>query len=516
MLLDIENMSHSFGDKIIYENVNIKINDGEKIGLVGTNGSGKSTLINLLNGNLLCDSGSIKWLGKHKVGYLDQYATIEQNQTIYNYLLTAFSDLVDIENKYNEINNKIASASSEDEMMKLAEQSSKLYDILDKNNYYAIPNEINKVASGLGIGSIGMDNLISNISGGQRAKVMLVKLLLEKPDLLILDEPTNFLDSNHIEWLTKYLNDYTGTFLIVSHDTVFLNNIVNVIWSVESNNIVRYTGNYNDYLRQRQEKDILLQKTFDSQTKVIAKLQDYIDRNIARASTAKMAHSREKQLEKIELVKLDEKPPEPHFKFDYKSIQSKIILRVTDLIIGYDKPLLPPINLLIQNGEKWLIKGFNGIGKSTFLKTICGIIPSLGGNFELCDNLLIGYYEQDLNFNEPDKTAINDVCNEYPRVDPRLIRTYLSKCGLSAKHLMQPIESLSGGEQSKIKICKIMLKKCNFLILDEPTNHLDVASKNSLAKAINEFKGTVIFVSHEADFIQKIDCKVLDIESLKF
>lgn len=513
-MLVIENMSQSFAERVIYKDVSIRINKGDKIGLVGANGSGKSTLINILNGTILCDKGNIKWEGKHKVGYLDQYASVDESLTIYEYLEGAFSELKEIEEKFNKVNESMAYATSDEELIRLSEQSGKLYDRLEEGNYYAIPSTINKVASGLGVTGFGLDTSLSKLSGGQRAKVMLVKLLLEQPSLIILDEPTNFLDVTHVEWLTRYLIDYKGTFLIVSHNTDFLNKVVNCIWDVHNLTITRYSGNYESFLEQREMKLMQADKLREAQEKTVDKLKDYIARNKARAATARMAKSREKQLAKIEIMEKAEPLPIPQFKFAYKPLIAKQIITVKDLTIGYNRPLIKNINFAVQNGEKLRIKGFNGIGKTTLLKTLCDIIPSLAGDIELNRNLVIGYYEQDHNFNNEDITAVSEIYNTFPKLSEREIRGYLARAGLTAKHLQQPIKNLSGGEQSKIKLCKLMIKQHNVLLLDEPTNHLDVAAKEVLVKAINEFPGSVIYVTHENDFADKINSRELDIESL--
>ncbi len=513
-MLVIENLCHGFGDKTIYNNVNIRINKGDKIGLVGANGSGKSTLINLLNGKILCDSGSIKWEANHKVGYLDQYATVDPDKTVYSYLEEAFSDLLEIEDKYNKMNESLAGISDLEEMEKLIDKSTKLFEYLDNHNYYSIPSTINKVAAGLGVTAFGLETKLGTLSGGQRAKTMLVKLLLEQPDLIILDEPTNFLDVNHIEWLVKYLNDYEGTFLIVSHDTGFLNKVVNVIWSVEANNIYRYSGDYDKFLEMREMKMMQHQKLYESQQREIATLQEYIDKNKARASTAKMAHSRERMLNRIEVVEKITELPKPNFKFTYKPIVAHRVLTVSNLTIGYDKPIMSNINFSLENGEKLCIRGFNGIGKSTLLKTITQKIPKLDGEIVSNPNNVVGYFEQEMVFDNSDVTATTDVLHDFPKLSEKEARGHLARAGLTSKHLQQPINKLSGGEQSKIKICKIMISPCNLLILDEPTNHLDVKSKESLVEAINNFAGTTIIVSHETDFISKINCRVLDLEKL--
>lgn len=514
-MLSLENLGHGFGEKVIYKDVNIRINKGEKIGLVGANGSGKSTLINILNGTILCDEGRVKWEGSYKVGYLDQHATLPKEESVYNYLMTAFSELSELEKRYNEVNEKLATVTDADEMEKLILKSTRLFEELDEKNYYAIDSTINKVAAGLGVTAFGLESKIATLSGGQRAKVMLVKLLLEHPDLIILDEPTNFLDVNHIEWLKKYLNDYDGTFLIVSHDTEFLNDVVNVIWNVEASNIYRYTGSYNKFLELREMKMMQHQKLYEAQQREIASLQEYIDKNKARAATARMAHSREKMLKRIEVAPKLVEEIKPSFSFKYTKLVAHRILTVTDLTIGYDKPIMSNISFSLENGDRLCIKGFNGIGKTTLLKTIIKKLDKMGGEITINGNVVVGYFEQDINFYNDKVTAVTDVINEYPKLTEKDARMWLARCGLTAKHLQQPIASLSGGEQSKIKLCKIMLSPCNLLILDEPTNHLDVKAKESLIEAINEFEGSVILVSHESDFIKKINnFKVLDLEKI--
>jgi len=505
-MLEIKNLNHGFGERVLYKNVNLRINKGDKIGLVGENGSGKTTLINMLNGKLLCDTGDIIWDKKGKVGYLDQFANIDRSQTIYQYLESAFFDLMQTEEEFNKVNESMATA-SEEELPKLMKQSGELFEELDEHNYYAIPSEINKIASGLGVTAFGLDTKIDTLSGGQRVKLMLVKLLLEKPELIILDEPTNFLDTQHIEWLTKYLQEYKGSFLIVSHDIEFLNKVVNIIWAIDMQNILSYPGNYDKYVKIKEERINQQNKQAEKQQQVEEKLKDYIARNGVRAATAKQAKSREKALEKLQEDKLEiikeSNPPEISFK--YKNIDNTHMLVVKNLSVGYDKPLITGISFTLLNGGKMRISGFNGVGKSTLLKTIKGQIEQLSGTININKNVILGYYEQDHKFSNPENTAIEEVAVFYPKMTDKEIRSHLARAGLSTKKQMQPVKSLSGGEQCKIQLCLIMLEPCNLLLLDEPTNHLDIKAKEVLAEAINKFKGGVIFVSHENEFAELIN-----------
>ena len=499
-MIEIKNMTHGFGDKILYKNVNITINKGEKIGLVGANGAGKTTLISLLTGTKLCDSGQIVFQGKFTVGYLDQYVSVDKDKTIFEYLCGSYKELYDLEKEAERLS--IVGAETQD--MKKIERASQIYEELVEKDFYAIESKIKKYASGLGVDKIGYDRLMKELSGGQATKVILCKLLLQSPDFLILDEPTNHLDEMHIDWLVDYLQSYKGTFLIVSHDTQFLDKVCTTIFSVEFSNIVRYVGNYTQFVRQHNEKVEFQEKNIKAQEQKIEKLEEYIAKNSCRTNTARQAQSRKKQLDKIvRLEKLNE-PPTPKFKFAYSQIRANPILQTENLTIGYNYPLLKDINLKLLNGEKLAIMGFNGLGKTTTLKTIMGLIPAISGKIKLADKLKIGYYEQILNWDNEELTPLQIVKNEFPKLDDKVLRSYLSHAGLTSKQMLQSICSLSGGEQSKVKLCKLMIEPNNMLILDEPTNHMDVKSKQALAQAIKNFEGSVILVSHELDFVEQI------------
>lgn len=510
-MLEIKNLSHGFGDHELYKNVNIRINKGDKIGLVGTNGSGKSSLINIINGNLISDKGDLIWDKKHNVGYLDQYAKINSNLTIYDYLEQAFDDIKKVEIEYNELNKKFETASP-NEFEELLKKSTFLFEYLDKHDFYSIPSTIKKVASGLGVVDLGLDTKIQCLSGGQRAKVILSKLLLSKPDLIILDEPTNFLDTKHIEWLETYLKNFDGTFLIVSHDTHFLDAVCNTIWSVEYLTINKYSGNYTQFLKQKAEKETLTEKIIAKQEQKIQKLEDYIAKNSARSATAKQAQSRAKQLSKIERIEKPKTAPVPNYKFKHVPIKAKTLIDIKNLTVGYEHPLLKNINLIVDNHQKIRITGFNGLGKSTFLKTIMGMTPELEGIISKHHQLNIGYFAQDISWEKDSLTPIEELRFEFPKMDDKQIRACLAQAGLPSKLQMQPLKSLSGGEQTKVKLCKFILQPFNMLILDEPTNHLDTLAKDALAKAVNEFDGAVIFVSHMEDFANQINCKTLDLQ----
>lgn len=507
-LLEVENLTHSFGDKLLYKDSSFELYKGEHMGIVGQNGAGKSTLIKILLGEILPDKGVVKWQNGITIGKLDQYAIVEENQTIFNYLRTAFSKLYKVEEELNKLYEEMAENYNENILNKV----SKYQEELEEKNFYAIDSTIQKIASGLGITALGMENNLKNLSGGQRAKVILAKLLLQNPEVLVLDEPTNFLDKEHVEWLSEYLTTFKGAFIIVSHDFEFLEKVATCICDIEFNKMKKYKGTY---LKQKEllREDYIRQ--YNSQQKEIKKLEEYIAKNKVRASTAQMAKSREKKLEKMEKIDKPSFTTKPHFRFNCVESTAQVILEVNNLEVGYYYPLLPKMKFDIRNEEKVVITGFNGIGKSTLLKTIMGEIAPIAGEFKFSETIKnIGYYEQDLKWENEEDTPLNIILKDFPKLTQKQIRKHLADCGIKKEHVIQPITTLSGGEQAKVKLCKLILKPCNLLILDEPTNHLDADTKEELKKAITEFKGTVILVSHEASFYKDLATRVVNIENL--
>lgn len=512
-LVEITGLTHSFGDKKVFSDTGMQLFRGDKMGLTGRNGAGKSTLINILTGLVVPDDGYIKWNPKTTYGYLDQQAKIGSKTTVMEYLKGAFSNLFKIEEELNSANEKTALCTDKAELKRLLDISGRCQNMLETNNFYAVKSDIEKVAAGLGVTAFGFDTPVGKLSGGQRAKVMLAKLLLRNPDVLLLDEPTNFLDREHIEWLTKFLISFKGSFIVVSHDSGFLKNVVNCICNIEFFTISRYNGSYDSFLRQKEQKAENYMRSYNHQQKEIAKLEDYISRNLYRASTTAMAQSRRKKLNKMERIDKPAVTVKPTFSFQFKTVSKKPLLRVKKLEVGYTQPLLPPIDITIRTGQKIAITGFNGIGKSTFLKTIAGIIPALSGSFRYEPDVLTGYYEQENIWENPEKTAFAEIKDEYPSMRDREVRASLSRCGLRPEQVMQALKTLSGGEQAKVKLCRITLRQYNLLILDEPTNHLDADAIERLKTAVAEFEGSVIFVSHSKDFCSVAD-RVLDMEKL--
>lgn len=513
-ILDVKNLTQIFGDKKLFNHADMQLFGGDKLGLTGLNGAGKSTFINILIGEVVPDEGYIKWNPRVKLGYLDQQAKITEHMTIKHYLKGAFADLFELDEQLRALDDEISLCKDEAKALQLCEKAEKLRDRLTGGGFYAINSTIDKAAAGLGLNSIGLDSDVATLSGGQRAKVMLAKLLLQNPDVLLLDEPTNFLDVQHIAWLTKFLNSYKGSFILVSHDFEFLNSVVNCICDIDNGKINRYNCNYEKFVQLKAIKAQEYERNYNAQQKEIAKLQDFIDKNIVRASTSKMAKSRRKKLEKIERMDSPTKVPKPSFIFDYTPAVGQTVLKCADLEIGYDDTLVPPITVSLDRSEKLAVTGFNGIGKSTFLKTLIGQVPKIAGAFEFAENVKIGYYMQENTFDDDKITALEEVHNLYPKMNEKDIRSALSRCGLSAEHISQPLYSLSGGEQSKVKLCKLTLDKYNILLLDEPTNHLDVNAIEQLKVAIKLFDGAVLFVSHSKEFCRAVADDVLDFEKL--
>lgn len=513
-ILQVTDLTQTFGDKKILIDAEMQLSRGDKMGLTGLNGAGKSTFINILTGNVIPDKGYIKWNPKISCGYLDQQAKINQRITVWEYLKLAFSDLFETEKELAELNGKIACCRDEKKLSELLQRSGSCQNILESNNFYSVGSEIEKVAAGLGITAFGLDTPVSRLSGGQRAKVMLAKLLLQNPDVLLLDEPTNFLDREHIDWLAKFLGAFKGSFIIVSHDAGFLSRVVNCICDIENYGIARYNGSYDHFLSLKAQRGEEYSRRYQSQQKEIKKLEDYIAKNIVRASTTAMAQSRRKKLEKMDIMERPTETKKPTFLFQYKPITVKVLLKVKGLEVGYDAPILPKIDFNLKAGEKIAVTGFNGIGKTTFLKTLSGLLPKISGQFHFDEKVVIGYYEQENVWDDPSLTPFSEIKNLHPTMKDREVRGNLARCGLRQEQIMQSLSTLSGGEQAKVKICKLILSPCNLLILDEPTNHLDVNAIEQLKTAIREFEGSVLFVSHSKDFCEAAADRKLNMEAL--
>ena len=507
-ILNAENISHSFGGRQILEDASFRLLKGEHIGLIGANGEGKSTFLKIITGELTPENGTVEWCRHITYGYLDQYSTLEKGKSIMDVLRGAFSHLSDLEAEMVGIYDKMAQA-SDDEIDSMMEEVGELQEILDSSGYYTIDTKITEYANGLGLGEIGLEKDVSELSGGQRAKVLLAKVLLENPMILILDEPTNFLDENHINWLTSFLQNYENAFILVSHDMPFLSKVTNIIYHLENTVLTRYKGSYEDFLRMYDLKKTQIEQAYKKQQKKIADLEDFVARNKARAATATLARSRQKELDKMERISIAPEKVKPTFVFQSDRAPGKVVISAENLVIGYDSPLTRKINVEIERNKKIVIKGVNGLGKSTLLKTLLKIIPPLEGEIVHDQFINVGYFEQEESAS--DKTALQEFWDEFPSLTNAQARAALAKCGLTTEHITTQMRVLSGGENAKVRLCKIMQNPANILVLDEPTNHLDIMAKEELARAIKEFRGTVLLVCHESEFYEGIVDEVWDV-----
>lgn len=508
--LNVTNVSHSFGGRQILEDVSFKLMRGEHVGLVGANGEGKSTFLNIVTGHTLPDEGKVEWPGKVTVGYLDQQSTLEKGKTIREVLQTAFNGMYAMEQEMLDLYEKMGDATPE-EMDKMMAKVGEIQTQLEESGFYSLDSKIEEVANGLGLGSIGLDRDVSELSGGQRSKVLLTKLLLQNANILLLDEPTNYLDIEHIEWLTKFLQNYENAFILISHDVPFLNNVVNVIYHLENCELTRYSGNYDKFQEMYAIYKSQKEAAYERQQQEIAKLEDFVARNKARVATTNMAKSRQRKLDKMDIIEKPREKIKPTFKFKEARTPSRFICTAKDLVLGYDTPLTKPVSFALEQGQKIAIRGVNGLGKTTLLKTILGVIPPISGKVELGQFLEPGYFEQEER-EKNENTALDDVWNEYPGLTNYEVRAALAGCGLTNEHITSKVFVLSGGEAAKVRLCKLMLKDVNWLVLDEPTNHLDVDAKEELQRALKEFKGSVLLVSHEPEFYEGWVDKVWNIE----
>lgn len=498
-ILEVKNLSHGFGDRAIFENVSFRLLKGEHIGLVGANGEGKSTFMSIVTGKLQPDEGKVEWSKYVTAGYLDQHAVLEKGMTVRDVLRTAFDELFKTEERINKIYMSMAEEGTDVDA--LMEEVGELQDRLETRDFYTLDAKIDEVARALGVMDFGMDTDVTDLSGGQRTKILLAKLLLEKPDILLLDEPTNYLDAEHIAWLKRYLQEYENAFVLISHDIPFLNDVINIVYHVENQDLVRYAGDYDNFQSVYAMKKAQLEAAYERQQKEIADLQDFVNRNKARVATRNMAMSRQKKLDKMEIIELQAEKLKPEFHFKESRTPGRFIFQTKDLVIGYDSPLTKsPLNLTFERNQKVAIVGANGIGKTTLLKSLLGIIQPLEGEVETGDFIDLGYFEQEAEGSR--QTPLEAVWDAFPALNQAEVRAALAKCGLTSKHIESQIQVLSGGEQAKVRFCLLMNRENNVLVLDEPTNHLDVDAKDELKRALQAFKGSVLMVCHEPEFYE--------------
>ncbi len=507
-ILNVEHLTHGFGDRAIFQDVSFRLLKGEHIGLVGANGEGKSTFMNIITGKLTPDEGKIEWAKNVRVGYLDQHTVLEKGMTIRTVLSSAFDFLYALEAQMNEICDKMGNA-SETELEAYMEELGTIQDLLTMHDFYLIDAKVDEVARALGLTELGLERDVTDLSGGQRTKVLLGKLLLEKPDILLLDEPTNYLDAEHIEWLKRYLNDYENAFILISHDIPFLNSVINLIYHMDNQELNRYPGDYDKFQEVYAMKKAQLEAAYNKQQKEIADLKDFVARNKARVATRNMAMSRQKKLDKMDVIELAGERPKPEFHFKEARTPGRYVFQTKELVIGYDEPLSSPLNLEMERGAKIVLTGANGIGKTTLLKSILGLIPPISGSVEQGDYLSIGYFEQEMDQNIA-TTCIEEIWQEFPGFSQYEVRSALAKCGLTTRHIESKVKVLSGGEQAKVRLCKLINRETNILLLDEPTNHLDTDAKEELRRALMAYKGSILMVCHEPLFYEGLATDVWD------
>ena len=508
----ITNGMVTYGANTILEEINFEINDKEKIAIVGRNGSGKTTLLKAINDNSMLEEGigenkfSIYKEGVSKIGYLKQIDFEDETKTMLQEILKVYKEITDLEDKIKNLENKMQEESS-DKLIKSYTESLEKYEFLGG---YTYKKEIDTAIKSFGFSNEDKDKKISQFSGGQKTKIAFLKLLLSKPDILLLDEPTNHLDITAIEWLEKYLKNYKKSVVIVSHDRMFLNRIVDKVYEIEYGTITRYKGNYEDFERQKRANYEKQLKDYEYQQKEIKRLQSIVDRFKYKPTKAKMALSKLKQIERM--VKIEEPNKYDlktfHNNFDIKK-SGENVLKVKELEIGYEK-VLQKISFELYRGDKLAVIGENGIGKSTLLKTLSGKIESLGGSFELGHNVFLNYFDQQLEFENEENTVFEEFSKKFPELTTTKLRTILGTFLFSGEDVDKKIKMLSGGEKARLKLCEIFKTEPNLLLLDEPTNHMDIIGKESLENILKEYEGSLIFVSHDRYFVSKIANKILE------
>ncbi len=496
-LLEINDLTYNYSDKELYKKVSLKINQGEHCTLVGVNGSGKTTLLNLIVGDLLPDQGTIKFEPHVTYSYLDQQLKVKQDMPVSEYLYGVYEDLF---RKEKQMEKYYQDAATSEDFEKLLAKAERIQQELDDADFYSLQEKVGKLTDGLGFDKEHLEAPLHELSSGQREKAYLAKMLLEEKDVLIMDEPTNFLDQTQVAWLSSYLASYPNAFLVVSHDQEFLRKIANVVFILENGTITRYKGTYDHFLTQHALDKEQYEKNYEAQQRYIKKEETFISKHIVRATSAKAAKSHRARLSHLE--RMDAPGKEEgfvHFSFPFTHDVGELPLKVNELSIGYQKPLLDPITFSLKKGEKIAILGQNGVGKTTFLKTILGTIPSLGGSFIWLEGININYFNQDAKI-DLSMTPFEYLHSVYPDLNNTQIRTALGACGVKKELALRKMNELSGGEVTKTRFAIMTLKKSNFLVLDEPTNHLDQKAKDALFEAISKYQGSVIIVSHEKDF----------------
>ncbi|MBE3591845.1 MAG: ABC-F family ATP-binding cassette domain-containing protein [Thermoanaerobacter sp.] len=510
-IITVSNVTKSYGIDIILQNISFIINEGDKIGVIGENGAGKSTLFNLLGGFSEVDSGTIS-ISANKIGYLQQNTVIESEKSIYEEVKTVFDEIFQLEKQIKSLEEKISQTKDSHLLDKLFLEYSFLTEKYNELDGYSVESKIRGVLNGLGFDVSQFDTPVSTLSGGQKTRLMLAKTLLLSPDVLLLDEPTNHLDINSIEWLEQYLKFYNGTILIISHDRYFLDKIVTRIFEIENTHLSVYEGNYTEYLKRKKLEMEAKLKAYEEQQKEIKRIKSIIQIQKSRRTekSVKMAESKQKLLEKMEII---EKPvinnKSINLRFDFDLESGNDVLTVKNLSLRFDRQIFSNVSFEIKKGEKIALLGPNGIGKSSLLKILVGEIDNFEGEIKFGTNVITGYYEQEFKSLNAEKTVIDEIWDENPYLTQTEVRTLLASFLFRDEDVFKTISTLSGGEKARLSLLKLILSKANFLLMDEPTNHLDLKAKEVLEEALLDYTGTLLFVSHDRYFIDKIATKVM-------
>lgn len=533
-ILKVTELSHAFVEKSIFNKAEIVVNENDHIGIVGQNGCGKSTFLKMLIGEVVPDNWNLQMHPKTRIGYLDQYADIDKAQTVEEYLYDAFSDLYKLSAKVDDIYSSIGDL-DEAEQMRAVEKAQDILDMLEKKEFDRIDKKVDSVLYGLGFEDHDRAKTVTELSGGMKTKLILGKLLLTEYDLLILDEPTNFLDIGYIEWLGDYLSKYKGTFIVISHDRAFLNKVTTRIVEIANRKFKSYDGNYDSYLKEKAQREALQEKQAVAQEKYVQWAQNRIAIEEHNETKSAKYTWLKKMLANLERLEHPEEIVKPEFEFKHQTGASHVILSAEALEIGYDgKPILPPLSLTVKRGEKIVFKGFNGIGKTTLLKTLCGELEAIGGEIEYGEGIFSVFIKQeedyDYNFSHFDKrdrktmglkkyreknVIVIEFAREHcPDKPQKQIQGALQSCGIKPMHFFNPVRTLSGGEMMRLRLCLAMQKPVNLIILDEPTNHLDVYSKEVLMHALEEFEGTVLMTTHDINADVSWATRVINLEEL--
>ncbi|WP_235069625.1 ABC-F family ATP-binding cassette domain-containing protein [Turicibacter sp. TJ11] len=514
ILLQTSKLTKLYSGTPILENVQFEVKKGERIAVVGRNGAGKSTLLKMIADEIDFDGGEIHKPQSVVLGYFAQSSHVNSDDTIYNEMLKVFEETIKLKGQLEELSIKMAEEDPNSEQyLKIIEHYQNLNHRFELMSGYTYESEINNILNRFKFNEIGFDQKISNLSGGQKTRLALAKLLLQKPDVLILDEPTNHLDIDTIEWLEGYLKKYSGAVVIVSHDRYFIDQIATTVYEIEYRKCTKYKGNYSDYMDQKAVSYASLMKQYEKQQKEISKMEDFISRNIVRASTTKRAQSRRKlldKMERIEIPKINDKSIGITFEIDRRS--GNDVLKVEDLTVGYeDQVISNHLDFHLNRLDRVALIGPNGIGKSTILKTVAGDLPKISGEIYYGKSLDMGYFDQEQANLTSNNTVLNEVWNCFPTRLEKDIRTLLGNFLFTGDDVFKTVNQLSGGEKVRLTLCKLMLEKNNFLLLDEPTNHLDIDSKEMLELSLEDYEGTVFFISHDRYFIDKIATRILEV-----